>query len=408
MIRPIINQLFLKNIITKTVPILLNKKYSDLNPKNEIVSLSERTKLINANQSRDSDLSLMINQEFVKVLDQKLNNYNFKSLAYKQDEINSLIYKIENPFHLFYLYDNYSIEFNPFNLVNLIKKLAYFSRNQNLTENGLFFIPEPINKSLTKQIIKIGPQLESFQCLIILDKLVQLGYKINDYSIKAMLQLLKFHVNDFDLDDLNRCKFFLQRLTINSDGTTTSNEYAENLDKALTLAVQIKLEDLKNVRQTVNLIKNFSSSVSDVNFERIINFVYERLLQKDVNHTTDLVKKMAERNFSHLKLFFKIKKFVMRQNIIDCNELKELHDSFFKLKFYDSEIQDYFIKTQIEKYTTSSVNVEIFNGLLESSIYFVHKSFSLLDFVSEKKLYNENGFSVLKYIFYSALTGYEK
>lgn len=408
MIRPISNQFFFKKIITKTTPKLLDKKYSDLSSQNEIISLSEKSSLINSNHSRNNDLSLIINQDFVKVLDQKLNSSNFKSLAYKQDEINSLIYKIENPFHLFYLYENYSIEFNPFNLVNMIKKLAYFSRNQNLTQNGLFFIPEAINNSLTKQIIKIGPHLESFQCLTIFEKLVQIGYKINDYSIKALLQLLKYHVNDFDLDDLIRCRNFVQRLSINPDGTTTSNEYAENLDKALTLAVQIKLEDLKNVKQTVNLLKIFSSSISDLNFERIIDFIYERLVQKDVNHIIDLVKIMSERHFSHLKLLFKIKKIVLRQNITDCSELKNLHDSFLKLKFYDSEIQDHFIKNQIENYKNSPANVEIFNGLLKSSSFFVHKSFTLLDFINEKKLFYENTFSVLRYIIYSALTGYEK
>ncbi|CAF0716139.1 unnamed protein product [Brachionus calyciflorus] len=385
------------------------KSYSELSAKNEIIpEVLEKSDLIPESKIKhELNTSLVIDIEFIKTLDQKLDSRNFKTLAYKQDEINNIVYKMENPYNLFYLYEKYSKEFNSYNLVNFIKKMAYLSRNDKLLgDYGVFVLPEKVKKLMTKQIIKISPQFEPFQCFTVLQKLNQLGFKLNDFSAKAILQITKYHVNELSLDEVILTKEILSKLK-NENGTLVTNEYSDNLDKALDLAVQTKLDNLKHPRQAIHLLKNFSKSISIFNFEQIIDLIYERVRQSNLNEIVDLVKILAERNFSHLKLELKIKKFIIKENLDDSLKLKHLHDCFLKLKFYDQELQDYFIQKQLNNLTKSD-SFDVLSGLLQSCIFFGHKSLDLLEFSNCDKYLQNELFPVADFIYYSALTGYDK
>lgn len=146
--------------------------------------------------------SLAITEEFQVGLEQKLNSSNFKSLAFKQDEFNSIMVKIQSPFNLFYMFEKYSNEFNQFNLLNFTNRLAEFKRNYSD-----FFIPESIIKSYTKLIIKLIPIFEPVDCYILFKKLTYLGFNLDDFASKACMQILKYHVNELDLNDLIISKY---------------------------------------------------------------------------------------------------------------------------------------------------------------------------------------------------------
>lgn len=409
-IRPIINVNKYHSIRHSLTKSSLNasfvKCYSELNPKNEVVPEKvEKSDLIETKSTKEIEPSLLINEDFIKMLDIKLNQTNYKSQAYKQDEINQIIYKLENPFHLFYLYEKYSNDLSSFNLINFIKKLAYFARNQQLIDNnGVYFIPEQIKKILTKQLIKTTPHFESFQCFTLFDKLCQLGFKLNDFSVKTAMQIMKFHVNELNLQEVIICKKILNKFKAQG-----SNEYLENLEKAIDLVVQIKYEDLSTVKQAVTILKIFPNSISDANFEKIINFIFERLNKDDSNEMVDIAKVLAERNFVHYKLSLKIKKHLMKCNLSDSNKLKELHDAFFKLKFYDSSLHDFYIQQQLNHVKNSDkFEHEILSGLLKSSIFFCHKCWELLEILNDEKYINNDNFPIYEFLFYSALTNYEK
>lgn len=146
--------------------------------------------------------SLAISEEFQVGLEQKLNSSNFKSLAFKQDEFNSIMVKIQSPFNLLYMFEKYSNEFNQFNLLNFTNKLAEFKRNYSD-----FFIPDSIIKSYTKLLIKLIPIFEPVDCYILFKKLMYLEFSLDDFASKACMQILKYHVNELELNDLIILKY---------------------------------------------------------------------------------------------------------------------------------------------------------------------------------------------------------
>ena len=72
-----------------------------------------------------------------------------------------------------------------------------------------FFIPEPIKKSLTTLVIRDVPHLESHDCFRMFKQLVRLGFGLDDFAVKACMQILKYHVNELQLNDLIVVKYLL-------------------------------------------------------------------------------------------------------------------------------------------------------------------------------------------------------
>jgi hypothetical protein len=193
-----------------------NNKQLILFQRVEIRSYSETAvKLVqidnnNNNNSLESykESNLIITEEFRIGLEQKLAPSNFKSLAYKQDEFNNVISKLESPFNLFYLFEKYSNEFNAFNLVRFTNKMAFFKRN--FSED--FFIPIQIKKSYTKLVIKDLPHFEPYDCFNLFRQLVYLGFGLDEQAVKGAMQILKYHVNDLKINELVRIKYLLSNL----------------------------------------------------------------------------------------------------------------------------------------------------------------------------------------------------
>ena len=185
----------------------------------------------------------------------------------KQSVLREIVFGADNIYHLYYLIDNYHNEFTHHSLLYFIKKLKMMVPN-NITELGL---PLEVKSHLTKLLIKWSPNFEADECLSTFCNLDSLGFNIDDMAYHASMQILKFHLNHFVLDDLIRIKKALRKLK--GEEKQFSNEYVENLEKALHLAVQIKLSDLDSISTANNLIKHFSNDLSNSNMQKIRKYI---------------------------------------------------------------------------------------------------------------------------------------
>jgi hypothetical protein len=235
------------------------------------------------------------------MLAEKLDDRNFKTLAYKQDEFNRIMSNLKNVFNILHLLEQYAHDFHPQNLVNFIKRLSYLlnTSDPEITKIENFKMPQPIKTQLTKLIIKHVPYMEAFDCYAVFQRVGTLQFELDDHFAKAVMQLLKYHVNDLDIGQLIKIKqnvAFLKRRKQQKEALLESNppsqivrrgkkpeqklEIVDKLEKALDLAAQLKYQDVKEPRDAINVLRCFSSALSDANFEKIIckTFLYFTLL----------------------------------------------------------------------------------------------------------------------------------
>ena len=85
------------------------------------------------------------------------------------------------------------------------------------------------------------------------------------------MQILKFHVNEFDLDDLIKIKKLLNELK--GEEMKISNEYVEILEKSLTIAVELKLADISQINTANRLIRYFGNDLSKNNLEKVRQYI---------------------------------------------------------------------------------------------------------------------------------------
>lgn len=311
------NTKLIYRIISKSRPSLLAtcnldqtyRFYSQLEPNLSNQDNTSSTSLVNP--VTESVTKLTITQEFVQGLDQKLDSKNFKNLPYKQDEFNKIIYKIENPFNYFYFFEKYSHEFNNQNLFNFIHRLVHLLDKYSTKEE--IVLPQPIKQLLTKQIIKHVPHYEPEDCFRLFILTCKLFKNLDDYASKSVMQLLKYHLNELDVDNLLSIKYRLDKMRKKPKSTDESppipiapNEYVTNLERALALAVQIKYQYVKTGKQAVRLMRYFMDDFSDNNFEKLVNFVYHKLHHLEKPDIKDLLYVLEKKNYKHYKLMEKL------------------------------------------------------------------------------------------------------
>jgi len=183
--------------------------------------------------------SLYINEEFKSSLVAHLDSRNFQNIAYKQKEIDKFIWKMKNPSFLYYLLEKFHPEFNHLNVVTCFDKLyKIVSADLNMAvENHLVedhVIPQPIKSILSKLIFKHVRHFEPLDCYKIFQSLFTLRFPFNDLSYDCIFQILKYHVNDLNMKQL---------LSLKSKLNNQKNEFLNNLEKAVNLAIQIKKND---------------------------------------------------------------------------------------------------------------------------------------------------------------------
>lgn len=240
-------------------------------------SVSETTSMKN---------ELIIDDNFVKMLNRTLKKSD--RMIDKQGELKKIIKINDNIFKLFYLLDNFHTVFAHDGLICYIKHLGLL-----LPED--IPLPLKIKARLTKLIIKCLPNYEATDCMNLFLNLKRLGFKLNDYAYHAAMQILKFHLNNFDLDDLIRIKKHLDQLNAEKGEDKTENEYADNLCKTLCLVVEIKLDDISNISTANCLMKSFGDDLSYNNLEKIKKYMRDYLHFHNKNKYKNL-------NFNEIKV----------------------------------------------------------------------------------------------------------
>lgn len=209
------------------------------------------------------------------------------------------------------------------------------------------------------------------------------------------------------------------------------NEYIVSLEKALSLAVQLKLDDL-DVYEAVRLLTAFKNELSPNNRDKVVGLIYFHFKELNLTEIVDLLASLAEINHRHIKLCQKIAwALIHKTNIIsdvkvskqrydtdDKNEIKSkiLHEClryFRSLRFYEGPLLDYICDYQMSRLRTvdkenySNAN-RIIEVLLESLTFFRHKRLDLVEFLEDHPIKNHEDFKTETFLTYSNLIEYKK
>ncbi len=217
----------------------------------EVVKPMERPMVPTLNESHKKLAqlreSLYINEEFKRTLIAHLDPKNFKNIAYKQKEIDKFIWKMKNPSYLYFLLEKFHPDFNHLNVVTCFDKLyKTISADSNISVENHFvedqMIPKPIKSILSKLIFKHIRHFEPLDCYKVFHILFALRFPFSDFSYDCVFQILKYHVNDLNMRQLQAVKYKLNIFRINLPNNQ-ENEFLNNLEKAVNLAIQIKKND---------------------------------------------------------------------------------------------------------------------------------------------------------------------
>ena len=212
------------------------------------------------------------------MVERKLNSKT--RVIEKEQILNEIISLSNNQFELFYLLDKHQSELTHQSLFACIKKLAKLAK-----ENGIetMVMSAKIKSGITKLLIKWVPYLEPIETLHMYWSLKTLGFNLNDYAYAAVMQIMKYQVNSYDLRQLIRIK----KVIVEGQRLKQTSEYIENLEKAVNLAVQINISKVEDSKMADSVVKYFGDSISDRNlakFSRLVShdFQVANKKQKDI------------------------------------------------------------------------------------------------------------------------------
>jgi hypothetical protein len=416
-----VENIFRRSFDSSQFLLTIRRDYSETN----LMKIDSQSSKVRRTTNDDDSSRLAISEEFKVGLELKLKPSNFKTIAYKQDEFNQIMRKLENPFNLFYFFEKYVHEFSTQNLIALTNKMVFMKYN-----DPNFFIPAPIKTLLTKLVVKELPHFESFECFVLFKKLDKLDLGLNEFAIKACLQILKYHVNELELSDLLKTKYLLNRKT----ATDGKNEYTINLNKALSLAVQIKLEQVDNPTNGVRLLSLFADDLSPNNFDKLIKYLNLHFNQIERNEVLDLLKTLATMKYEHIGLFQKISKLFGKRETstfeefsklkarykisdsekVNSNILTECAQYFLQLKFSEVEFLEYMCDNQlrylkqVSRSSPDNLNdmCDIIRVLLRSFYFFQHNREDFVDFLRNDTLKTHENFPRGDFLTYIGLIRY--
>jgi uncharacterized protein YfbU (UPF0304 family) len=267
-----------------------------------------------------------------------------------------------------------------------------------------------------------------------------MGFDLNDHAYKAVLQILKYHCNELQLPSLIAIKEDLQFLKSKIGYKEGASEYVDNMDKVLSLAVQIKFENLKTSTEAVNLLRLFLNDFSATNFEKILNFVHKNPFDLDLKSLLHLLEIMNAKSYFHLSLLKKLGDMLVivkekqvryelsHSEINHHNHLLEVYSIYLtsvvrnilKLKYHSIRLFQFIANTQLAHlkksiHTTDKLesNLAMVDALLEACIFFQHKRVDLVEFLHTTKLSQEKcllkteKFPLIRFLIYSSMINYQ-
>jgi hypothetical protein len=384
-------------------------------------------------------------ENFRRMLRQKLDDKNFKSLPYKQDEINKIVSNLKSVFNMFHLLEEHSHDFSPTNLAHFVNRLNFLLTANDDSVTATFKMPAPIKALLTKLLLKHVPHMLPLECYHVFQRVQPLQFQLDDPFTRALMQLLKYHVNELSVEQLVKAKINLSILKkAKAEGTKavvsdqrneskaltvrkkskisgSGDQIVDSLDTALDLAAELKYQDVKDPREVVKFLRHFGNSVSEANFTQIMNFMSSRDGFKGLGlpQSLELVKAMAKRDFKHLKLLRKIKMQIIEFRVnwihdfrpfkslvpsdsgstvaneeLFCAVLCEFQTLFCKLKFRDEPLLDFMVDKQlahakklVEENRSGDGKLNgLLGTMLESLVFFERKREDVRQFLVQSKL----------------------
>ena len=119
------------------------------------------------------------------------------------DDMNRNIRSAHSINDLFDILQNYNSSFEPDHLYNFIKQwslVCSYDKSKNkfaINYSNRSELPEHVSQLLVKLTIKHAPHFEPNDTLFVLERLILLGFNSDDKCIRAVLQIMKYHINSF-------------------------------------------------------------------------------------------------------------------------------------------------------------------------------------------------------------------
>lgn len=246
-------------------------------------------------------------------------------------ELAANISKTESTADLFDLFIKYNSSFEPTSFFQLIKKWSRLTcydadKNEYFVRSVAQRIPNQLDQLLVKQTIKHVPHFEWDMCLQLIERFATLGFNSNERCVRAVLQVLKYHINSFgnyffnfsalltflssflifkllDLKNLIRFKACLTYLS----KTGVTREVAA-LQHGLDLCVKSKQSSIYSSNMTIKILKAFPAAFDDKGFEEMSNGILEDWQNLSKQQRNAMIEMILERNVLNQDIFKKIKK----------------------------------------------------------------------------------------------------
>lgn len=364
------------------------------------------------------------------------------SLPKRQAALKSIMKEAKSEFYFYHLIENYGKDFSVGNLLSFVGCLAKMKRDNRL----IFDIPLEIQKILDKQIIKYGPHFEAHNCAFAFNFMNKLELNLNNYSMLALIQLLKYHVNNLDLQVILSVKENLEETKLRSNKLEFKNkdfvhELCSTLDKALGYAVQLKQNDIKAVRTTkcfIEMLKYFHNDLSLINFQSAIGKFMDTIKLQKNEAIIEFCEVLAKKKYKHVNYLERVcKEIVIRTDTFDygsfikneefpsLNEPNEFFiyrilNSFLMLDFYDKNLTESLLaklinifKSLPNEFNFSTKHIETLNALFDYLSHNRHKSNEFIDFFYDDLFVRfgnkmENNLNYNDVVYYSALVESKK
>jgi hypothetical protein len=406
---------------------------------------TEKTKQIALTVNENSVVSIPTDSQLHFEIDSVLKNRSLDHIE-SQKEISNLIKSFQNEFQFYYLVENYSNKFTIDHLILFVSRLTNLRREN---PNEKFELIPKIQNKVDKLFFKHGPHLSAINCFYFLRDLNNLEQNLSNQSVQILLQLLKYHVNQIELDKLVGLKVILNEFKIRyNQSEKNKNEFIDylvrNLELALKYSVQLKQSELGTLQKAssaTDMLVHFTNDLSQFHYSQLINYLatkwkylkpidilnlLESLAQRDLKHIPklNLICGYVQKNFK----LFDSKDLINKDKFIDNIYSYRLLKALNKLNFYYNETVELLIENILEiinsktyldlKLDETSSHVKIINCLFDSCIkYYCHKNMNLMKYFMNKYVnvdlplkigYENENINYHNFLYYVALCKYDQ
>lgn len=350
-------------------------------------------------------------QELANEIDGKLKN-----CENIEQEMANLVKKFQNEFQFYYLIDRYSDKFTIRNLIICIS--SFRQVRENLPNEYLQPIPAKIQARIDDLFLKHGPYFSELNCSYFLSDLSKLKFTLDNYCIQVLFQLLKYHVNNLELDKLVTVKHLMNELVKGFDVKKFDdvkkkkfvNELVSNLELALKYAVMLKCKSDSSTIVISNMLVYFTQDFSQNQYDDLLRSLKANWKYMRPAGVVYLVESLAKREYKHIVMLNLICNYVcFNMQLLDSTEERSIGEHFSykilmalkKLNFYNGPTVEILVENILKKIKNledTKDHIDAVNGLLSTCISLnVHPNKHLIDYFINTFILNKNGI----------VTGYE-